>query len=1431
MHAKGSTAYERTSDWTVLFFNCLREISEASEMLAPLKSTSMLLIRGLETVRTMHNNRSAWEELARKLALHHTTINGYISQLEVGDRPSSNASQDALKKYAEVLSAILREATASADVAGTPNLKKTFKRIGDTQIEKDRIAELSRDADFAHRQFDEAMRIIMARQVTELQQQLDRVRAEIMQEIGELKSRNDLPDFDEPFLSLVRGQDLDICEQGTRSEILGQIRIWAIDEQIKSQIYWLNDAAGTGKTTIAATLADEWLTNRTLAGRFFFSPNSAATSSLDQFCSLLAKDIALQLPEVRQVINARIREVSAACLRFSQQFRRLVVEPLKLVSDKRNLLLVIDALDNCKGRDKLLSELLLHLPSISSVKLLLTSRPLPDITDILSTSTLIEGYNTCLLDVYNPSYADVTIYIRKRVPKLEGEYVDLIANRSGGLFIWAATVCRMLQIYRRPSKLLHQILDSQSFKGLDDLYLQVLEQALVDKAAHSLFMNILEAVTISFQPLSISSLQVLFPENDKVDLFIQDLCGVLKDGDPHRPIKVLHPTFREFLYQADRANGFLVRTTNAHALLSSSCVVLLLGVLKHNILGLSYQKSAIPTNTHIENVNDLVEQNTTVALKYASSYWARHAAASILESDVQEKVMTFLSTKLLNWLELMSFRGCVGQCIQGLAQLQTAVAMIENRSDLKQNAVSNSYQFALQNQSLMTEAALHLYTTPLAFLPKESFISERYQRAHKVLIPVVTSAASTKWSAHTVLTGHTGHIEQVAFALNYTRVVSRDTDNTLSLWDIESGSLIGKQSAGSVKGKQVAIKHFTVSPDGEEVAFVTKSNNIYVLSAITGALSGEPIDASAEEILHITFCPNRRRIITSSISSTMFNVLRLWDLEAQTTVGNPMRLDVPTTCMCLSPDGTMLVSVSIYGHCPGKGLVIAWSLEDYSQVVSYTMSRVGYMKCIRFCPDGSYFATWTRDGTIHLRLGHTGERMLELCSTRTNDPVDDVVISPSGRHIASYNFGGSTVYLWEVKSGLVLNHHTLVGHEMDIRYLLFSPEGDRVVSISLDQTVRVWNTHTGEGLQSFFTGYTGTIMLPELSQDWRYLLTVGLSNQINIYDVSHQCQGEEKPGDERSFAVPVIAFSPLGDIFACGFTEYVSKPYIQRWSVETTQPLGEPMTGHTNGVRCVAFTSDGQIIASGSDDCTVRLWSSSTGNALWTIPTEMNTVERIAFTFTGEVMVLGSNHKIYVINTKAKNVVWSTGKENSNSELVLSADNSKIAATCDNGVGIWDVLAGKQMARCDISGRIFHLSFHPQRDLLAICSYTCIYLWESNSGQIPSLELQIKYENGFQLGFTLDGKYLLYGDLVWNVQSKRPRKLGPGDIRVDLGSYEQSLIYRDGWIYYVATRGPLLPIPSHLREQFFDWTAFYNLILVWTQDKLPVLVDCTPFFH
>ncbi|PVF91285.1 hypothetical protein CPB86DRAFT_684266, partial [Serendipita vermifera] len=172
------------------------------------------------------------------------------------------------------------------------------------------------------------------------------------------------------------GDNHGTCMKGTRSFILEEAHSW-MEDMAAPQIFWLADVAGSGKSTVANHLAEEWKSRRQLAGRFFFSRDAEQTRTPIYFFSTIAQQGLSHLgSEVREAVCDGIREfcnpVSAP---LKEQCMSLFVRPLEKLSS--TVVLVLDALDECEPTTvtRLLQTLLPQLSNLHHLKIFLTSRP------------------------------------------------------------------------------------------------------------------------------------------------------------------------------------------------------------------------------------------------------------------------------------------------------------------------------------------------------------------------------------------------------------------------------------------------------------------------------------------------------------------------------------------------------------------------------------------------------------------------------------------------------------------------------------------------------------------------------------------------------------------------------------------------------------------------------------------------------------------------------------------------------------------------------------------------------------------------------------------------------------------------------------------------------------------------------------------------
>src|SRR6266480_4118413 len=105
---------------------------------------------------------------------------------------------------------------------------------------------------------------------------------------------------DAPFNSYTRQHD-PTCLPNTRGEVLQEIYNWA-DGQDERRLFWLNGLAGTGKSTIARTVARKYYEEKRLGASFFFSRGGGDVGHAGKFFTRIALQLAKNIPALRDYI-------------------------------------------------------------------------------------------------------------------------------------------------------------------------------------------------------------------------------------------------------------------------------------------------------------------------------------------------------------------------------------------------------------------------------------------------------------------------------------------------------------------------------------------------------------------------------------------------------------------------------------------------------------------------------------------------------------------------------------------------------------------------------------------------------------------------------------------------------------------------------------------------------------------------------------------------------------------------------------------------------------------------------------------------------------------------------------------------------------------------------------------------------------------------
>jgi hypothetical protein len=426
-----------------------------------------------------------------------------------------------------------------------------------------------------------------------------------------------------------------------------------------------------------------------------------------KFATSIAVQLANNIPTFRQHVCDTVMErkdITNQSLR--DQWHYLVFRPLSKLDGNifhTPYVLVVDALDECNGDNNI--QIILHLlaetRSLEKVRIFLTSRPEIPIRYGFSQMSYTEHQDFVLHNI-SPSIVDHDIYIfLKYNLRLVGQERSLDAGWPGedvtrrlvkiasGLFIWAATACRFIREGKRFAvNRLNMILNDGGSavtapeKHLNEIYTTVLKHSVSPEfadeekeEAYHMLRQILGSVVIFFSPLSTYSLsRLLRVTKDDVCQTLEDLHSILDvPNDQIRPLRLLHPSFRDFLLDSDRCKdpNFWVDEKQAHQTLADSCIELMSTSLKQNICGLD------APGVHIADIDsDLVEQYLPPEVQYACLYWVEHLQKGGAQlRDNNNQVHQFLQTHFLHWLEALSWMHRLSEGIRAISSLES-VALV-----------------------------------------------------------------------------------------------------------------------------------------------------------------------------------------------------------------------------------------------------------------------------------------------------------------------------------------------------------------------------------------------------------------------------------------------------------------------------------------------------------------------------------------------------------------------------------------------------------------------------------------------------------------------------------------------------------------------------------------------------------------------------------
>ena len=470
-----------------------------------------------------------------------------------------------------------------------------------------------------------------------------------------------------------RGKDDDpLCLPETRVEVLQQIRTWA-DGVDGRYIFWLSGWAGTGKSTIARTIAREYYDKGCPMASFFFSRGGGDVSHAGKFVGTIAQQLAQRCDAFKSLLVEAISNDQGISSRtLKDQWDGLVLQPLSKLgagSFQAPLLIVIDALDECEESDvRLVLNLLSNSRCLGRLRfrVFITSRPdIPVQYEFLHVPD--QDYQDFVLHDISQFVVDSDIFtfLQHALKGVQRKYtlgenwpgekaIRNLVRKSAGLFIWASTACRFINgggqlASKRLSLVLQGAPTTQPEEELNKIYTTVLKSSVGDdfdkqdkEEVYCPLRMTLGTTVILFSSLPTLSLaKLLHIDRVEVEKMLKNLHSIFDfPKDPTRLVRPHHPSLRDFLLSPQRCRDphFWVDEKNAHEALANHCIQLMSQKLNQKDLCGLRDPGARVAQVSSEDLARCLPAE----LQYACEYWVSHLQQSKAEIDDESRVHRFL---------------------------------------------------------------------------------------------------------------------------------------------------------------------------------------------------------------------------------------------------------------------------------------------------------------------------------------------------------------------------------------------------------------------------------------------------------------------------------------------------------------------------------------------------------------------------------------------------------------------------------------------------------------------------------------------------------------------------------------------------------------------------------------------------------------------